>query len=64
MTDETPVSVRLPPKLLKRADALAAKLQKDPEVRMLGRVSRSAVLRLAVLKGLQVLEAEYSSKKK
>lgn len=61
-SDET-VNVRLPTELLKRAEALVAELEKDSQLRVMGRVSRSTVLRLAVWKGIEALEAAYQPSK-
>ncbi len=58
-SDET-VNVRLPTELLERAEALVAELEKDPQLRVTGRVSRSTVLRLAVWKGIEALETAYT----
>lgn len=49
--------VRLTPEIIARADALAGRLAERVEY-MAVRVSRSMVIRLAVLRGLAVLEAE------
>lgn len=52
------VPVKLPPELLARADALIAAVGADRELGTLagGRVSRAAVVRLALLYGLDELE--------
>ncbi len=57
--DPTPSSLRLPPELLSRADVLLPLIAQDAELRTFGRVSRSSVLRLAVLRGLEALETQY-----
>lgn len=56
---ESPVVLRLPSELVSRAEFLRPMIEKDPELRAWGRVSRSAVLRLAILKGLEALETQY-----
>ena len=61
--EEVPTSLRLPRALVARLDALAARMAADPTLGALasdlgGRVSRSAVLRLALTRGIAVLEAE------
>ncbi len=63
-----PVSIRLEPEALARADVLAelltAGLSADPLARVVargGRLTRHAVLRLAVLRGLDALEAEHAA---
>jgi hypothetical protein len=56
---EKPTQLRLPRDLLERAEALVPVLADDPEVRALGRLTKTAVLRLAVLHGLEALEKRY-----
>lgn len=56
------LSVRVPPDLLKRADRLVAKLGRDARVTAIGAVSRSTIINLAIVRGLESLEAEYSGK--
>jgi hypothetical protein len=53
---EKPTQIRLPRDVHERAAALVSRLAEDPELRALGRMSKTAVLRLAVLHGLEVLE--------
>jgi hypothetical protein len=55
---EKPTQIRLPRDVHERAAALVSRLAEDPELRALGRIrmSKTAVLRLAVLHGLEVLE--------
>jgi hypothetical protein len=62
---EQPTHLRLPRDVHARAEALVPQLAEDPELRALGRMSKAAVLRLAVLHGLEVLEqrAQRRSKK-
>lgn len=56
------ITLRLPTSLVERADALLDKLtDAEDETVMLGRASRSIVLRLAVLRGLEQLEAKHAS---
>jgi hypothetical protein len=55
----TPTQLRLTHDLLERADALIAVMAADPEVRALGMPTRTAVLRLAIARGLRDLEHEY-----
>lgn len=52
-------ALRVPDEFNERADALIEPLAKDTQRRAFGRVSRAAVLRLAIAKGLEALEAEY-----
>jgi predicted transcriptional regulator len=58
MADSTIVTLRLPKSLVERADALIEQLREDDQMVVVGRVSRSIVLRLAVLKGLNELEEQ------
>jgi len=55
----TQVGVRLPADVIRRVDALRGKLAKDATLSALGAVTRSTVLKLAVTRGLDVLEKEY-----
>lgn len=56
---DTPTQLRLTRDLLKRADALIEVMAADPEVRALGMPMRTAVLRLAIARGLKDLERQY-----
>jgi hypothetical protein len=58
---KTPTQLRLTHDLLERADALIAIMAADPEVRALGMPTRTAVLRLAIARGLQALERQYQA---
>ena len=58
-TVETPTQLRLTRDLLERADALIEVMAADPEVRALGMPTRTAVLRLAIARGLKDLERQY-----
>lgn len=58
MADTIITTLRLPKSLVDRADALIDRLADDEEALLVGRVSRSIVLRLAVLRGLEQLEAQ------
>jgi hypothetical protein len=49
---------RLPDDMLERIDALVPRLGRRPELRAWGRASRAAVLRLLLLKGLEIVEEE------
>jgi hypothetical protein len=57
MADSSIVTLRLPKALLQRADALIPKLRERSDIFVVGRLSRSVVLRLAVLRGLEAMEA-------
>jgi hypothetical protein len=59
MRSRTPLSVRIPDDLARRLDRLVPKIGKDPNLAALGRVSRSAVVKLALVRGVAALEAEY-----
>jgi hypothetical protein len=52
------IALRVPADLLHRADALAPRLNRLPEHAARGAVKRSDVLRLALVRGLDVLEHE------
>ena len=58
---KTPTQLRLTQDLLERADALIAVMAAVPEVRALGMPTRTAVLRLAIARGLRDLECQYQS---
>ncbi len=62
MSDSTIITLRLPQSLVDRADTLIDQLAEDEEALLLGRVSRSIVLRLAILRGLETLEAQVANK--
>jgi hypothetical protein len=62
MSDATIITLRLPKSLVDRADSLIDELAEDEEALLLGRVSRSIVLRLAVLRGLESLEGQVASR--
>ena len=53
------LGLKVPRSVLQRAEALRPKVAQDKAYRATGRVSRSAVIRMALLKGLEALEAEY-----
>jgi hypothetical protein len=55
---KTPTQLRLTQDLLERADALIEVMAADPEVRALGMPTRTAVLRLAIARGLRDLERQ------
>jgi hypothetical protein len=58
---KTPTQLRLTQDLLERADALIEVMAADPEVRALGMPTRTAVLRLAIARGLRDLEGQYQT---
>jgi len=53
------LSIRVPVDLVKRATRLTPKVGRDPAVTTVGRVTRSTVIKLALRRGLDALEAEY-----
>lgn len=59
---EVQVSIRLPKELLERAEGLVDALRKNPDNVLLG-LTRATVLRLAILRGLDALEAEKGGKR-
>jgi hypothetical protein len=61
-SDATIITLRLPKSFVDRADGLIAQLAEDEEALLLGRVSRSIVLRLAVLRGLEALEGQVQTR--
>ena len=63
MSKEDQVSIRLSPVLRERAEKLARKLKGDL-AHGAARVTRAYVLRLALLRGLDVLEEEHAAKSK
>jgi predicted DNA-binding protein len=56
------VSVRIPPELARRLDRLVPKLAKNQALTTLGIITKSSVVKLALLRGVEALEAEYSTK--
>ena len=58
---KSPTQLRLTHDLLERAGALIAVMAADPEVRALGMPTRTAVLRLAIARGLRDLERQYQA---
>lgn len=63
-TMDQPISMRLPTEVLERLDALLQYAEKDPEITIFQKPTRSSMLRLAVLRGVEVLEKQYSKGKK
>ncbi len=54
------LSMRVPGDLLQRGDDLVERVAADAELAaVMGRVSRSAILRLALFQGMKVLERRY-----
>ena len=63
MATQAPLTVRVPQALVDRLDALVPLLADAPELATQANVTRSDVLRLCVLRGLEALEAEHRAKK-
>ena len=57
-TQDRQIALRVPADTFKRAERLAPRMQKRPEWEPF-RMSASAVMRVALLKGLDALEAEF-----
>ena len=55
------VNLRLPRAMVERVDELQGLVSDAPELRTLPSVTRSDVLRLIVLRGLETLEAQYEA---
>ena len=53
------VHLHVPEHLLQEAQRLVPVLARDPELAVMGRMSRALVLRLALQKGLEVLRQTY-----
>ena len=54
-------AIRMSESLLRRADLLVSKMSRDEEVRAIGRITRSSVLRLAIAQGISGLETKYGA---
>jgi len=61
MASDIQISMRLPKDLIDRAEALVAVIKKDPAYSV-WRISKSGVLRLALIEGLERLEKKYCKK--
>jgi len=58
MANDATITIRCPAAFLDRADALATKLETTrPDLAAVGKLTRAAVLRLALSEGLTALEA-------
>lgn len=58
------LTIRLPEEIMARADALIPALEADPAIRAHGRVTRSTAIRIAILRGLDALEADTRATRK
>lgn len=64
MVEMATIPVRIPEDLLQQADDLIPAIQGDHHLHAVaGRISRSSVLRLAIVEGIGVLRKRYSDKK-
>jgi branched-subunit amino acid aminotransferase/4-amino-4-deoxychorismate lyase len=57
MANDVQVAIRIPQSLLGRAEALTKALRQNPDNALIG-VTRTTILRLAISKGLDVLEEQ------
>jgi predicted DNA-binding protein len=58
-TKALPLSIRVPPEMMKRLDKLIPKLVRDTSVASLGVVTRSTAAKVALDHGLRALEEKY-----
>ena len=58
-TADMQIALRLPASFIERADALVARLASSKKVMVVGRLTRSAVLKLAIEQGLEALEQQH-----
>lgn len=58
MQERLPTSIRLPVPLIARLDALVVRLNADPQRGMERVFKRSDLVRLALIRGIEVLESE------
>ncbi len=64
MSDEVVTSIRLPREILNRFEELIPAMQVDSETALVfGKVSRSVVIRMALLRGLKALEGDFGIEK-
>lgn len=57
---DPPITVRVPAEWLERAEALAGAMASNKTVRGFGRPTRGMIARLAMMRGLEVLEHEFT----
>ena len=53
------ISIRVPKDALKRAERLVPRVARDRNVAALQKVTRATVLKLALVRGLAAMEADY-----
>lgn len=63
MGNDVQIPIRLPAAIVDRAEVLVRKMAADPK-RLGWRVSRSSVLREALIRGLELLEEEYGKQRR
>ena len=63
MANDVQISMRLPRELVERAEALVALVAQDPTYAG-WRVTKAAVLRLALIEGVERLEERYRQRQK
>ena len=56
---ESQISLRLPKSLLERLEALVPHLEGDPSMGAWGKPTRSVMIRMAIMKGIEALEDQY-----
>lgn len=61
MSNDQQIPIRLPTEIVERIDALVPLLASDPKLGA-WRITRSAVMRQALLRGLEALEADYETR--
>lgn len=59
MVQDEQITFRLSADMKQRIDALIPEIEKDPELAVLGTITRSKVVRLAILRGLGALEEQH-----
>ena len=64
MTNTEQVAIRLPAGFLERVGKIARRLAKDPTHSMPYRATRASTLRLALLRGVEALEADFKANSK
>lgn len=63
MVQDEQITFRLSTDMKQRIDALIPEIEKDPELAVLGTITRSKVVRLAILRGLGALEEQHVTPK-
>ena len=58
--DKKALNLKVDKEIIERAEALIPRLKADPELSALGRISVSSIIRLAILRGIEVLEKQYN----